>query len=267
MYAIDATEISLHIRDFPWALFRSTIGGIKMHTKYDINGSVPDYLFMTNAKEHENHTLSEMQLSEGDTAAFDKGYCNYKNFGTFCEKGIFFVTRLKENAQYAVIERCLTDSPLIPTDETIVFTGKKTKKSYPYQLRKVVSIDEKTNKSITILTNIFDMNAADIAKLYRARWNIEIFFKTIKQNLRVKKFYGQSKNAVETQIWIALIVYVLYLKLRQMSTYEGKNFTDFISELKVCLFERTDLFSWFVGLPPVINKPPSSCSSQQEFLL
>jgi len=94
----------------------------------------------------------------------------------------------------------------------------------------------------------------------------EIFFKTIKQNLRVKKFYGQSQNAVETQIWVALIVYVLYLKLRQMSTYEGKNFTDLISELKVCLFERKDLFGWFVALPPVINKPPS-LSSQQELAL
>ena len=96
---------------------------------------------------------------------------------------------------------------------------------------------------------------------------IEIFFKTIKQNLRVKKFYGQSKNAVETQIWIALIVYVLYLKLRQISTYEGKIFTDFISELKGCLFERNDLFRWFAGLSPVIHKPPLSCSSQQEFPL
>ena len=108
--------------------------------------------------------------------------------------------------------------------------------------------------------------AADIAKLYRARWNIEIFFKTIKQNLRVKKFYGQSKNAVETQIWIALIVYVLYLILRQMSSYEGKNFTDFISGLKVCLSERKDLFGWFAGIPPVINKPPAF-SLQQELAL
>ena len=138
----------------------------------------------------------------------------------------------------------------------IIFTGKKTKNKCPHQLRKVVSIDEKTNKSITILTNIFDLSAADSAKLYRARWNIEIFFKTIKQNLRVKKFYGQSKNAVETQIWIALIVYVLYLILRQMSSYEGKNFTDFIPGLKVCLFERKDLFKWFAGIPPVINKLP-----------
>ena len=208
-----------------------------------------------------------MQLSEGDTAAFDKGYCNYKNFGTFCEKGIFFVTRLKENAQYAVIESRPTDSPLIPTDQTIVFTGKKTQKTCPHQLRKVVSIDEKTNKSITILTNIFDMNAADIAKLYRARWNIEIFFKTIKQNLRVKKFYGQSQNAVETQIWIALIVYVLYLKLRQMSTYEGKNFTDFISGLKVCLFERKDLFGWFTSAPPPLQGLPPVYSLQQELAL
>ncbi|MGI5100562.1 transposase [Treponema vincentii] len=108
--------------------------------------------------------------------------------------------------------------------------------------------------------------AADIAKLYRARWNIEIFFKTIKQNLRVKKFYGQSKNAVEPQILIALIVYVLYLILRQMSSYEGKNFTDFISGLKVCLFERKDLFKWFAGIPPVINKP-LAFSLQQELAL
>ena len=227
-YAIDATEITLNIRDFPWAFFRSTTSGIKIHLKYDINSTVPDYLFMTNAKEHENHTLKDMQLIKDDTAAFDKGYCNYKTFGDFCEKGIFFVTRLKENAKYTVIESRLTNDALIPTDETIIFTGKKTKNTCPHQLRKVVSIDEKTNKSITILTNIFDLSAAEIAKLYRQRWNIEIFFKTIKQNLRVRKFYGQSKNAVETQILIALIVYVLYLKLRQMSTYEGKNFTDFI---------------------------------------
>lgn len=266
-YAIDASEISLNIRDFPWALFRSAIGGIKIHLKYDINNSVHDYLFMTNANEHENHTLNDMQLITGGSAAFDRGYCNYKTFGEFCEKGIFFVTRLKENAKYTVIESRLTNDALIPTDETIIFTGKKTKNKCPHQLRKVVSIDEKTNKSITILTNIFDLSAADIAKLYRARWNIEIFFRTIKQNLRVKKFYGQSKNAVETQIWIALIVYVLYLKLRQMSTYEGKNFTDFISELKACLFERNDLFRWFAGLPPVIHKPPPSCFSQQEFSL
>jgi transposase DDE domain len=160
----------------------------------------------------------------------------------------------------------LTNDLLIPTDETIIFTGKKTKNKYPYHLRKVVSIDKKNNKSITILTNIFDLSAADIVKLYSARWNIEIFFKTIKQNLRVKKFYGESNNAVETQIWIALIVYVLYLILRQMSSYEGKNFTDFISGLKVYLFERKDLFRWFAGISPVINKPPTF-SLQQELAL
>ena len=266
-YAIDATEITLNINDFPWARFRSTIGGIKINLKYDINNSVPDYLFMTNANKHENHTLNDMHLSKGETAAFDKGYCNYSTFGAFCEKGIFFVTRLKENAKYTVIESRPTHSTLVPSDETIIFSGKQTKTKCPYHLRKVVSIDEKTNKSITILTNIFDLNAADIAKLYRARWNIEIFFKTIKQNLRVKKFYGQSQNAVETQIWIALIVYVLYLKLRQMSTYEGKNFTDFISGLKVCLFERKDLFGWFASAPPPLQGLPPVYSLQQELAL
>ena len=119
-YAIDATEISVNINDFPWATFRSTIGGIKINMKYDINNSVPDYLFMTNAKEHENHTLNDMQLITGDSAAFDRGYCNYKTFGEFCEKDIFFITRLKENAKYTVIEIRLTNDALIPTDETIL---------------------------------------------------------------------------------------------------------------------------------------------------
>ena len=152
-YGIDATELSLNLHDFPWATFRSTMSGVKIHLKYDINNSLPEYLFITNANEHENNTLKKMNLSKGCTVAFDKGYCNYAVFGDFCRDKIFFVTRLKE-------------------------------------------------------------------------------------------------NAVKTQIWIALIVYLLFMKLRQLCTRPGKNFTDFISELKVCIFERKDLFEWFVGNPP-----------------
>ncbi len=157
--------------------------------KYDINNNVPSYLFITNAKEHENNTL------------------------------------------------CVT--------------GAQTGKRCPFPLRIIKSTDEKTGNEITILTNIFDRSAAYVARLYKARWNIEIFFKTIKQNLRIKKFYRETENAVKTQIWIALIIYLLYLKLRQMSKNAVKNFTHFICELSVCIFQRKDLFELFAGSPPV----------------
>ena len=263
-YAVDATEISLNMHDFPWAEFRGTVSGIKINLKYDINNSAPNYLFITNANEHENNTLVQMNLKKGDTSAFDMGYCNYESFGTFCEQGILFVTRLKENARYDVVETRETKSELVPEDETIAFTGSQTKKKCPYELRRVKSIDEKTGNAIVILTNDFSVSAEYIAKLYRARWNIEIFFKAIKQNLKIKKFFGESENAVKTQIWIALIVYLLYLKLRQMSTMQSsKNFTNFICELRVCIFERKDLFAWFAGFPAEIPKSFSS-SIQKE---
>lgn len=249
-YAIDATEISLNLHDFPWATFRSTVGGVKIHLKYDINYSIPDYLFITNADRHENDTLTSMRLKRGDTAAFDKGYNNYETFGKFCDGKIEFVTRLKENAKYKVVEERPADSGSIIFDKIIEFTGAQTKKKCPHALRIIKSVDGKTGKSITVLTNILSLTAEYVAKMYRARWNIEIFFKTIKQNLRIKKFYGQSENAVKTQIWIALTVYLLYLKLKELCGNSKKSFTHFTCEIAVCLFERKDLFAWFSGGPP-----------------
>ena len=249
-YGIDATELSLNLHDFPWATFRSTKSGVKIHLTYDINNSLPKYLFITNANEHENNTLKKMNIAKGYTVTFDKGYCNYAVFGDFCRDKIFFVTRLKENAQYRVIEEHESRNKHITLDRTIEFTGMQTGRKCPFPLRVIKSVDEKTGKEITILTNIFNLSAGYIAGMYRARWNIEIFFKTIKQNLRIKKFFGRTENAVKTQIWIALTVYLLYMKLRQLCIYGGKNFTNFMSELKVCLFERKDLFEWFAGSPP-----------------
>ena len=176
------------------------------------------------------------------TVTFNLGYCNYKTFGNFCEQGVLFVTRLKENAKYEVLEVRETDCEQVPSDETIIFTGTQTKKKCPYRLRRITSIDKKTGHAITILTNIFTVSAAYIAKMYRARWHIEIFFKTIKQNLRIKKFYGQTENAVKTQIWIALIVYLLFLKLCEQCKYDDKNFTYF------CLYFES-------GSQPLLNIP------------
>lgn len=264
-YAVDATEISLNLHDFPWAKFRKTTGGVKVHMKYDLNNSRPDYFFITNANEHENNTLKKMKLKKGDTVAFDKGYCNYKVFGDFCTEGINFVTRLKENAKYDVLESRETSGKLITLDQTIKFTGIQTGKKCPDELRIVKSVDEKTKNEITILTNIFDVTAEEAAKLYRARWNIEIFFKTIKQNLKIKKFYGETENAVKTQIWIAMIVYLLYLKLCQGSSTAGKNFTHFISEFSIGLFERRDLYTWFAGTPPSQKSPVNDFMLEFEF--
>lgn len=250
-YAIDATEIVLNINDFPWAEFRRDTSGVKINLRYDINNGCPDFLFITNAKEHENNTLKKMELKKGDTAAFDMGYNNYAQFGKFCDDGVQFVTRLKINAKYRVKERRVTKSGNITSDQTIVFTGKGTGKKCPHELRRIRVIDEKTGNAIVILTNIFDRSAEYIAKLYRARWNIEIFFKAIKQNLKIERFFGQSENAVKTQIWIALIVYLLFLKLREQCTnVSKKNFTCFMSEIKVCLFQRASLIEWFMDILP-----------------
>ena len=177
------------------------MSGVKIHLKYDINNSLPEYLFITNANEHENNTLKKMNLSKDCTVTFDKGYCNYAVFGDFCCDKIFFVTRLKENAKYRVVEEHKTKNKLITLNQTIEFSGAQTGKKCPFPLRIIKSVDEKTGKKITILTNIFTLTAEYVAKMYRARWNIEIFFKTIKQNLRIKKFFGETENAVKTQIW------------------------------------------------------------------
>nr|MCR5762236.1 IS4 family transposase [Treponema sp.] len=197
-YAVDATEISLNMNDFPWAEFRSTMSGVKINMKYDINSSTPSRLFITNAKEHENNTLKDMKLKKGDTVAFDRGYCNYKAFGDFCRESILFVTRLKESAQYRVIKKHNPRTKLITLDQTIQFTGVMTGRKCPYQLRMIKSVDAQTGSEISILTNIFDRTAEYVSKLYRARWNIEIFFKAIKQNLQIERFYGKTENAVKT---------------------------------------------------------------------
>lgn len=255
-FGVDATEISLNLHDFSWATFRSTVGGVKIHLKYDINNFAPDYLFITNANEHENNTLTKMKLKKGDTETFDLGYTNYKTYADFIEKKIEFVTRLKENAKYKVIETHEIKAENITLDQTIEFTGSQTKKKCPCQLRIIKSVDEKTGNTITILTNIFNLTAEYVAKMYRARWNIEIFFKTIKQNLRIKKFYCESEKVVKTQVWVALIIYLLYLKLKELSQKSNKNFTHFMSKIAVCLFERKDLFSWFSGTPPKAQDCP-----------
>ena len=264
-FAIDATTIGLNMHDFPWARFRSTKSGVKIHVKYDLNNSVPDYLFVTNARKNENTTLSDMKLNEGDTAVFDKGYNNYKTFSQFYQDGILFITRLKSNADFTIVERRECTQEGITSDCIIRFKGTTAKKNCPYELRRIRSVDSETGKSIIVLTNIMDRSAKHIAEMYRKRWQIELFFKAIKQNLKIKTFYGRSENAVKTQIWIAMIVYLLYLLLQMAVKNTEKKFGYFIAELSVCLFHRSGyLLDWFSGILPHAFSPPG-CLETKDF--
>ena len=247
---IDATTISLNMNDFRWAKFRSTKGGIKINTRFDYDMECADYLFITNANKHENSTLKDMRLTCGDIAVFDMGYFNKKTFLDFTDSAISFVTRNKRNIIYEVISSNADEKSdetfTIIRDEVIRMKIGQSKKGPEHvTLRQVLSRDNETGKEIFLLTNMFDADALEIAAIYKKRWEVELFFKLIKQNLRVKRFYGQSENAVKTQIWIALIVHLLFLILKAQNRESDRTFSSFCSEISVVLFKHRDLNKWF----------------------
>ena len=256
---IDATTISLNLNDFRWAKFKGTKGGIKINTRFDCCMECADYLFITNANRHENSTLRDMRLTEGDVAVFDRGYFNRKQFLGFNNASISFVTRNKKNIGYEVLssdseEKSDADFTIIRDEKIQMGTGQKDKHPASVILRQIVSRDRNTGKEIRLLTNMFDADPLEVAAIYKKRWTVELFFKMIKQNLRVKRFYGQSETAVKTQIWIALIVHLLFLILKAMNGNAKRTFSSFCSEISVVLFRHRNLDKWFAGdyekLPP-----------------
>ena len=247
---IDATTISLNMNDFSWAKFRSTKGGIKINTRFDYDLDCADYLFITNADRHENSTLGQMRLTENDIAVFDRGYFNKRQFLELTESSISFVTRNKSNIGYEVIssgsKEKSDDSFTIRRDEIIrMRIGRSEKNPLYVTLRQVVSRDNETGKEIALLTDMFDADPLEIAAMYKKRWEVELYFKMIKQNLHVKRFYGQSENAVKTQIWIALIVHLLFLILKAGTGQDNRTFSSFCSEISVVLFKHRNLEKWF----------------------
>ena len=206
LYSLDATTISLCLSLFPWAEFRRKKGGIKMNTILDHDGHIPAFVAIDKAKTHESQMLKSFALPMGSIVTFDKGYINFAWFRLLCEKGIFFVTRLKSNAVYTVLERRAVNRKTGVTSDQIieVVSGQKT-----LRLRRVGYRDAETGKRYEFLTNHFKLSAKTIANIYKERWNIEIFFREIKQNLRIKSFVGNSENAVLIQLYTALTVYLL----------------------------------------------------------
>jgi hypothetical protein len=254
LYSIDATTIDLCLKIFPWADFRENKAGIKITLKLDHRGKIPCFVVISNAKEHESQQLKKIPLQPGDVIATDRGFTNYSYFASLCIKKIFFITRMKSNAVFSVVKtNPLPSSGTILSDEVILLTGYKAKKECPFPLRKIVSEDPETKKQITILTNNLFWAASTIAAVYKDRWQIELFFKAMKQNLKIKRFYGTSKNAVLIQIWIALITYLLF-SLIKFATKSEYSFSLFISVIATILFQRRLLFEWLMISPSPLKR-------------
>ena len=250
LFAVDATTISFNKDDYSWAEFRETKAGIKIHVQYSIDDECPTYFFITNAKEHENNTMEDMNLKKGERVAMDRGYFNASEFHRMCCAGIEFVTRMKSNVQYEIVRDNPVTDENIGFDRIIKFTGEKTSKECPDELRIIESTDPETGKTIVILTNMKKHSAKFIASLYKKRWKVELFFNAVKQNLHIKKFYGKSENAVFTQIYIAMIAYVLFMLLKKKHEVVSLRFTHFVDMMKVNMFARIDMALWMHGKIP-----------------
>ncbi|SHJ63446.1 transposase, IS4 family [Malonomonas rubra DSM 5091] len=241
VYALDATTIDLCLSLFPWAEFRQTKSAIKLHTLLDLRGSIPTFIYISDGKEHEVTVLDDLPLEAGAIYVMDRGYLDYFRLYRMTKAHAFFVIRAKKNMAF----RRLYSAPAnreagLLCDQTIKLTGYHSERDYPEKLRRVRVRDLETDKTIVVLSNNFTLPAESIALLYRRRWYIEQFFRWIKQNLRIKAFYGTSENAVKTQIWIAVTVYLLVAIMKKRLKIEASLYT-ILQILSVTSFERVQL--------------------------
>lgn len=252
LYSLDASTIDLCLNVFPWAKFRTTKGALKLHVGLDHDGFLPTFLTITDGKTHDITAARALQLPKGSIVVMDRGYTDYAWYNHLNSKGIFFVTRLRKNARYRVTERrSVIKSKGLTSDQTIEFNGTKAG-DCPIPLRRIGFKDAETGIQYYFLTNNFRLAASTIAEIYKARWQIELFFKWIKQNLKIKSFLGTSRNAVITQIWIAICIYLLLAYLKFASQI-GKSFQQILRLLHLNLFDRRDLRGLLIGDPP---EPP-----------
>jgi hypothetical protein len=258
LLSLDSTTISLCLELFPWAEFRRAKGGVKAHVLLDHDDYLPCYVLITEAKKSDVRIAQALDLNPGSIVAIDRGYNDYALFGKWTEGKVFFVTRLKENAVYEVVQAALGPLPKnILADERIRFTGAKAEKTCPHIMRRVVVWDEVNEREIVLLTNLLKFGATTIAAIYKDRWEIELFFKALKQNLKVKSFVGTSKNALLIQIWTALIAILLLKWLHHLSKAKW-SLSNLASMLRLNLFTYRDLNRWLdnpFGTPPIVPRP------------
>jgi len=240
-YALDSTTIDLCLSLFPWARFRKHKGAIKLHTLLDLRGNIPSFIYISDGKLHDVNVLDVLPVEAGAYYVMDRGYVDFKRLHALAEASAFFVTRAKSNFKFdRVYSHPVDRTTGLICDQSIMLTGSKSRKAYPDKLRRIKYYDEDTNKTLVFLTNNFSLPALTITKLYKCRWQVELFFKWIKQNLRIKTFYGTSENAVYTQIWIAVTIYVLSAIIKKQLDMKISLYT-FLQILSVTAFERVPL--------------------------
>jgi len=250
LYSLDATTIDLCLSVFPWAEFRSTKGAIKLHVGLNHAGYLPEFVTITEGKDHDITVGRTLNFPKGSIVAIDKAYNDYAWYNQLTNKGIFFVTRLKSNAKFRIVcRRQVPKDKGLTCDQTIEFTGTQTAKKCPIQLRRIGYRDPETGKHYVFLTNNFKLSARTIADVYKARWQVELFFKWIKQNLKIKSFVGTSKNAVMTQIWIAMCIYLIIAYIKFQSRLK-RSMQQILRLLQLNLFEKRDLMALLRGDPP-----------------
>lgn len=247
VYALDATTIDLCLSLFPWAKFRKQKGAVKMHTLLDLRGNIPTAIIITDGKVHDVKALDNIMIEPGAIYIMDRGYLDFKRLYTMHQSLGFFVTRSKRNFDFRRLYSLPVDkSTGVQCDQIILLNGFYAKKDYPEKLRRIRYFDADNNKTLVFITNNFALPALTIADLYRCRWQVELFFKWIKQHLRIKAFYGTTENAVKTQIWIAISVYVLVAIVKKRLKLEQSLYS-ILQILSVTLFEKTLLPQAFSG--------------------
>ena len=248
VYALDATTIDLCLSLFPWAKFRTTKGGIKMHTLLDLRGSIPTFVEITPAKVHDVNILDILIPEPGSFYIMDRGYIDYEKLYHFNQSGAFFIIRAKDNLKSVrIYSHPIDKSTGLRSDQTIRLKNYYSAKDYPEYLRRVRFFDSEHSQYYVFLTNNFSLPALTIAQAYKQRWKIEIFFKWIKQHLRIKSFFGTSQNAVKSQIWIAISIYVLIAIVKKRLKLECNLYT-FLQILSVTIFEKTDISRLDTGI-------------------
>ena len=243
LFAFDSTTIDLCLTLFPWAEFRKTKAAVKMHTLIDLRGSIPTFVAITTGKVSDVKMLDKMPVQEDAIYTMDRGYVDYARLYSVHKQGAFFVIRAKDNLKFKRLYSSPKDKEAgIRADQVITLVTKKSKKGYPERLRRVSYVDKERNKRLVFLTNNFEIPAKTVADVYKQRWQVELFFKWIKQHLRFKSFYGTSENAVKSQIWVGLCMYLLVAIAKKRLGIPCSLYT-FLQILEVNLFEKKPISS------------------------
>lgn len=255
VYALDSTTIDLCLSVFPWAHFRTTKAAVKMHTLLDLRGAIPSFIHVSEGKLHDVHALDLLIPEAGAIYVMDRAYVDFERLHILHLAGSFFVTRAKKNMDFHRLYSAPTDrSTGVICDQTIALDGFYTQQAYAEHLRRIRFKDAESGKTLVFLTNNFTLSAATICALYKSRWQVELFFKWVKQHLRIKRFYGTSENAVKSQIWIAVSVYVLVAIVKKRLSLDASLYT-LLQILSVTLFEKMPLQQALAAGDPILENP------------